>query len=87
MIIVDNALKEREASGNPIRVGMIGAGFMARGIANQMHRYMRGMRLVAIANRSVENAVVYLRRPGWVKPRKPATSSNSSRLSIAASRW
>jgi predicted homoserine dehydrogenase-like protein len=28
MIIVDNALKAREAAGNPIRVGMIGAGFM-----------------------------------------------------------
>ena len=31
MIIVDNALKAREAQGKPIRVGMIGAGFMGAG--------------------------------------------------------
>ena len=32
MIIVDNALKAREAEGKPIRVGMIGAGFMGAGL-------------------------------------------------------
>jgi predicted homoserine dehydrogenase-like protein len=31
MIIVDAALRAREAAGNPIRVAMIGAGFMAEG--------------------------------------------------------
>jgi len=31
MIIVDRALKKREEEGKPIRVGMIGAGFMGRG--------------------------------------------------------
>ncbi len=36
MIIVDNALQAREAQGKPIRVGMIGAGFMGRGLANQI---------------------------------------------------
>jgi len=34
MIIVDAALRAREAAGNPIRVAMIGAGFMARAIAS-----------------------------------------------------
>jgi len=42
MIIVDAALKAREAAGNPVRVAMIGAGFMARD--------------VAIANRHLEGA-------------------------------
>ena len=28
MIIVDNALREREREGRPIRVGVLGAGFM-----------------------------------------------------------
>ena len=51
MIIVDNALKARAASGKPIQVGMIGAGFMGRGIANQMVNSVPGMRLAAIANR------------------------------------
>jgi len=32
MIIVDRAPRAAEA-GNPVKVGMIGAGFMARGIA------------------------------------------------------
>ena len=30
MIIVDNALRAREAQGKPVRVGMIGAGFMGK---------------------------------------------------------
>jgi predicted homoserine dehydrogenase-like protein len=56
MIIVDTALKAREAAGNPIKVGMIGAGFMGRGIANQIINSVPGMRLVAIANRTLEPA-------------------------------
>ena len=56
MIIVDTALAAREQAGNPVRVGLIGAGFMGRGIANQFLRYSRGMRLVAISNRTVEKA-------------------------------
>ena len=56
MIIVDTALRRREAEGRPIRVGMIGAGFMARGIANQIVNSVPGMRLVAIANRTIGNA-------------------------------
>lgn len=56
MIIVDNALKKRAAQGRPIRVAMIGAGFMGRGIALQMANYIQGMRLVAIANRHLEGA-------------------------------
>jgi len=56
MIIIDTALKAREEAGNPVRVGMIGAGFMGRGIANQILNYLPGMELVAIANRTLENA-------------------------------
>src|SRR5437660_11469184 len=56
MIIVDNALKAREAAGNPIQVGMIGAGFMGRGIVNQVINSVPGMRLAAIANRTVAQA-------------------------------
>lgn len=56
MIIIDRALAEREASGTPIHVGMIGAGFMGRGVALQIESAVPGMRLAAIANRSLENA-------------------------------
>lgn len=56
MQIVDTALAKAEAEGRPIRVGMIGAGFMARGTALQIVQYTPGMRLVAIANRTLERA-------------------------------
>jgi predicted homoserine dehydrogenase-like protein len=56
MIIIDNALKARAAAGNPIKVGMIGAGFMGRGIANQIINSVPGMELVAIFNRSIDGA-------------------------------
>lgn len=56
MIIVDRALQAREAAGQPIRVGMIGAGFMGRGVANQIINSVPGMRLAAVANRTIGNA-------------------------------
>lgn len=57
MIIVDRALQERERAGRPIRVGMIGAGFMGRGVALQIKTAVPGMRLVAIASRRLDAAV------------------------------
>ena len=36
MIIVDTALQRREAEGRPIRVALVGAGFMGRGLVNQI---------------------------------------------------
>ncbi|MEA5571611.1 NAD(P)H-dependent oxidoreductase [Calothrix sp. UHCC 0171] len=56
MIIVDNALKARQEAGKPVRVGMIGAGFMGRGIANQIANSVPGMELVAISNRNLDAA-------------------------------
>jgi predicted homoserine dehydrogenase-like protein len=57
VIIVDSALQARAEAGNPVRVGMIGAGFMARGIANSILHSFPGMRLVAIANRTLPTAI------------------------------
>ena len=56
MIIVDKALQAREEAGNPVKVAMIGAGFMGRGIANQILNSVPGMKLVAISNRSIDEA-------------------------------
>jgi predicted homoserine dehydrogenase-like protein len=56
MIIIDRALQARAATGNPIKVGMIGAGFMGRGIANQIVNSVPGMELVAISNRQIDAA-------------------------------
>jgi predicted homoserine dehydrogenase-like protein len=56
MIIIDRALEARAAAGNPIKVGMIGAGFMGRGIANQIVNSVPGIELVAISNRQIDAA-------------------------------
>jgi predicted homoserine dehydrogenase-like protein len=56
VIILDRELERREREGNPIRVAMVGAGFMGRGIARQILTATPGMRLVAIANRHSERA-------------------------------
>ena len=56
MIIVDTALQKREQAGNPVRVALVGAGYMGRGIALAMISAMPGMRLVAICNRHIERA-------------------------------
>ena len=57
MIIVDSELERREQNGNPIRVAMVGAGYMGRGIALQIEQYITGMSLVAIANRTPSAAI------------------------------
>src|SRR5437899_5003926 len=53
---VDTALQEREFTGRPIRVGMIGAGATGRAIALQLGTPVPGIRLVAIANRTPAHA-------------------------------
>jgi len=56
MIIVDTALAKRKAENNPVRVALVGAGFMGRGIALQICNFVPGMELVAIANRNIAKA-------------------------------
>ncbi|MFO8098424.1 MAG: Gfo/Idh/MocA family oxidoreductase [Salinibacter sp.] len=56
MIIVDTALQERHEQGNPIRVGLIGAGYIGRGIVLQIARSFPGMETVAVYNRTLSRA-------------------------------
>jgi len=56
MIIVDKALEKRHLDGNPIRVALCGAGYMGRGITLQIVTAIKGMRLVAISNRTLSEA-------------------------------
>jgi predicted homoserine dehydrogenase-like protein len=64
MIIVDNALRAREREGRPIRVGLIGAGFMAQGLANQIVNSVPGMELAAVYGRRLERAIDAVRYAG-----------------------
>lgn len=57
MIMVDTALARRASEGRPVRVGIVGAGAMGRGIARQILHAVPGLRLAAVANRHVERAV------------------------------
>ena len=63
-MFVDTALRERENTGRPIRVGMVGAGATGRAIALQLGTPVPGIRLVAIANRTPEHAERAFREAG-----------------------
>jgi predicted homoserine dehydrogenase-like protein len=56
MVIVDTALKKCEADGNPVKVAVIGAGYMGRGLVLQIISAIRGMRVVAVSNRTISQA-------------------------------
>ncbi|MFW5734135.1 MAG: NAD(P)H-dependent oxidoreductase [Oceanidesulfovibrio sp.] len=64
MIIIDTALQDRQSRGEPIRVGMVGAGFMARGTARQIAGHVPGMVLSAICNRTRDRAEAMCREVG-----------------------
>lgn len=64
MIIVDTALARRQAEGKPIRVGMIGAGFQASGIALQIMTATKGMVLCVVANRNLDKAIALFDQAG-----------------------
>ena len=63
MIIVDRAMERRASAGNPVRVGVFGAGFMSRGLFNQQ-QYTNGWSVAAVCNRTPDHAVRALRDAG-----------------------
>lgn len=58
MIIVDTYLEKLEKENKPIRVGIVGAGFAGRGFMLQILTMVKGMKLVAVSNRTRKNAVL-----------------------------
>jgi predicted homoserine dehydrogenase-like protein len=83
MIIVDTALKAREAEGRPIRVACVGAGFMGQGLTNQIVNSVPGMRMVAAYSRRGQRAIdmfAYAGREGAVA----ATTQGQVEDAIAA---
>lgn len=83
MIIIDNALAKRDAENNPIQVGLVGAGYMGRGIALQILTAMKGMRLAAVANRTLESAALAYRQAGVDRF---ATATNTTQIEAAIAR-
>jgi predicted homoserine dehydrogenase-like protein len=56
MSIIRRAIDERQAAGNPIRIGQVGAGFAGRGLTLRLLTGYPGIRPVAVANRTIEEA-------------------------------
>ncbi|TFZ06042.1 NAD(P)-dependent oxidoreductase [Ramlibacter henchirensis] len=73
MILVDTALQRRAAEGRPVRIGLVGAGFMARGVALQITLSVPGMKVAAIANRTLETARRAYREAGLTEMRTVET--------------
>ena len=79
MILVDTALRELEAAGTPVRVGIVGAGFMAQGLANQITNSVPGMRVVAVVGRQLQRAADVVRYAGL----EPVTVDSVAALDAA----
>src|ERR1051326_2206164 len=62
---VFSSLQERERTGKPVRVGVIGAGATGRAVALQLGTPVPGMRMVAICNRTVPTGERALREAGF----------------------
>jgi len=85
MIIVDTALDKREREGRPVRVAIVGLGYMGRGIARQFLRPVPGMRLVAAFNRNPVEAERAFREAGAPVPTR-CNSASQLGQSLAAGR-
>ena len=83
MILVDNALNKREKENNPIKVGLIGAGEMSKGMMNQIVNYTPGMVVAATYNRTVEKAQSAYEYVG-MKEYKIANSTSDLEAAIAS---
>jgi len=99
MILLDTALKERAKQNNPVKVGLVGAGYMGRGLVTQITNYHPGMEVVAISNRSVDKARAAYTQAGrddiqevssvsalesCIEKRSPAVTDNASLLCEAS---
>ena len=73
-MMVDIALRQREASAAPIRVGMIGAGATGRAIVLQLATPVPGIRLMGIANRTPEHGERAFREAGILQWNRVASA-------------
>jgi len=73
MIAVDTLLQQRHRGNNPIKVALVGAGASARMIALHLLIPVQGVRLVAVADRSLVNALQTFREGGVSAANEAAT--------------
>ena len=75
--MLDTDLRELEAKGHPIRVGVVGAGASGRAIVLQLGTPIHGIRLVGLANRTVAHAERACREAGIVHCHVVSSSSQA----------
>src|ERR1700730_1951092 len=75
MIIIDKALQARAEQGNPVKVAILGGGFMAQGLTNQIVNSVPGMNMVAIYSRKPQKAIHVLNYSGLENPIEAITQS------------
>ena len=83
MTSLSTKLAAREAAGNPIQVGIIGAGKFGSMFISQSH-LTSGLRLAGIADLSKDRALAALERTGYPKDRYDSTASISVEEGIKA---
>jgi predicted homoserine dehydrogenase-like protein len=76
MTAVLRALEARAAAGDPIRVGLVGAGYAGRGFAARIIRRTPGIELVAVANRTIAEAERAYREAGVDAPGHVGSSAD-----------
>jgi predicted homoserine dehydrogenase-like protein len=74
-------LKRREANGEPVRTGVIGAGFMGKGLVYQLSK-MPGMRPSLVVNRTPEKSVAAYVESGY-RRQDILVSDDPARLAAA----
>ena len=63
-VMVDGLLRQRQTEGRPVGVGLVGAGFMARGLINQIVNSTPGMQVVVVYNRTPAKAAAAVSEAG-----------------------
>ncbi|HFE66521.1 MAG TPA: NAD(P)-dependent oxidoreductase [Chloroflexi bacterium] len=75
MVIVDTALEKRAEANKPVQVGIIGAGYMGRGVVLTIISAFKGMRVAAVYNRAISQAERAYRQAGVEELRHTETAA------------
>jgi predicted homoserine dehydrogenase-like protein len=75
MIIVDKALQARAEQGTSVKVAILGGGFMAQGLTNQIANSVPAMSMVAIYSRKPQKAIHVLNYSGLQNPIEATTQN------------
>ena len=70
MILVDNALKARAEQGKPIRVGLLGSGFMGQGFRLTANVQYERWQIPFLAATRQSDVAVSVQFSFWPTPRK-----------------